>query len=89
MLVHQNQAFFGASLVPWEKSYLHSIDAESGKPNAKGFKKEFHDLTFQGAMLTNGERSTYLRAEPCHSSSQQAMENDSAKSHKLVELSPY
>lgn len=54
VLVQDGMAYFGASLVPWEKSYFHGIDAATGKKST--FLKEFGDVTFQGAILANKDR---------------------------------
>ena len=61
VLVQDGMAFFGASLVPWEKSYLHSIDANTGQKSANGFVQEFTELTFQGALLANKDRLYVLQ----------------------------
>lgn len=53
ILVQQGKAYFAASLVPWEKSYLHCVDAGTGK---KIFTAEQNDVTLQGAFLSNNDR---------------------------------
>lgn len=50
VLVHKDQAIFAASLLPWEPSYLCSIDVKTGKTNEAGFVKRLNDHTFEGAM---------------------------------------
>jgi outer membrane protein assembly factor BamB len=56
VLVQDGVAYFGASLAPWEKSYLKGIDLTTGKASSKGFSKEWTDMTFQGALLANKDR---------------------------------
>ena len=50
VVVHQGQAIFAASLLPWRESYLCSVDAESGLPSDKGYVLPVADQTFEGAM---------------------------------------
>ena len=53
VLVDGGSAFFGASLFPWEKSYLCAIDAKTG---AKHFVNEQTGVTLQGIFLASTER---------------------------------
>ena len=56
VLIENNRVHFGASLLPWEKSYFCSIDIDSGKPEGEGcYVKEFEGMTFEGAMASSGK----------------------------------
>jgi outer membrane protein assembly factor BamB len=58
VVVDGGTAYFGASMLPWKKSYLCAVDAERGRPQGAGrFVKEFEGLTLEGAMLAS---STHL-----------------------------
>jgi len=58
VVVDGGTAYFGASMLPWKKSYLCAVDAETGRPQGAGrFVKEFEGLTLEGAMLAS---STHL-----------------------------
>jgi len=56
ILVHNDLAYFGASLVPWRKSYLFAIDPLTGKKSSRGFVSEMDNVTLQGALLASGDR---------------------------------
>lgn len=57
VLVQDGHASFGASLVPWEKSLLWKVNAETGKvDNDDCFRSEIDGVTLQGAMLASSER---------------------------------
>lgn len=54
VLVDGDRAWFGASLLPWEKSYLCAVDAETGSLEGEGrFRRETSGMTLQGAMLAS------------------------------------
>lgn len=53
VLVQHGKAYFAASLVPWEISYLHCIDAATGR---NIYTTEHKDITIQGALLSNKDR---------------------------------
>jgi len=36
VLIHDSLAYYGASLLPWEKSYLCAVDARSGDEEGSG-----------------------------------------------------
>ena len=56
VLVDKGRATFAASLVPWEKSLLWTVDASTGESGAEGcFRRELSDVTLQGAMLASQE----------------------------------
>ena len=48
-------AYFGASMLPWECSYLCAVDAETGKPEGDGryLRKLEGELTLEGPMLAS------------------------------------
>lgn len=50
VLLRDGLAYFGASLVPWEKSYLCAVDAATGEAR---FSTVHDDMTLQGAMLAS------------------------------------
>jgi outer membrane protein assembly factor BamB len=52
VLVRDGLAYFGASLVPWETSYLCAVDAGDGVPK---LVTEHADMTLQGAMLASSK----------------------------------
>lgn len=54
VLVDGGLATFGGSLVPWEPSYLVTVEASTGKTTAAGcFRRELADVTLQGALLAS------------------------------------
>ena len=59
VLVDGQQAIFAGSLVPWEKSYLWSVDALTGgveKGSEQGFRRELGNVTLQGALLASSKK---------------------------------
>ncbi|HUS48442.1 MAG TPA: PQQ-binding-like beta-propeller repeat protein [Phycisphaerae bacterium] len=57
VLVADGKAYFAASLVPWEASYVCAVDAATGSDKGQGcFKVQAGYATFQGAMLATKER---------------------------------
>ena len=50
VLVTGTQAIFAGSLVPWEKSYLLSVDTISEGDDEDGFRREVRNVTLQGAL---------------------------------------
>ena len=57
VLVDKTHAIFAGSLVPWEKSYLWSVDLETGKPvGDRCFRRELSGVTLQGALLASPQR---------------------------------
>lgn len=57
VLIEDGKAYFGASLLPWKKSYLCAVDAETGKVYGEDtYVKELDDVTFEGSMVSSGER---------------------------------
>ena len=60
VLVQGDIAYFGASLLPWERSYLCAVDAQTGAQTGSGrYEVALEHLTMQGAMLAT-ETSLYL-----------------------------
>ncbi len=56
VLVENDIVYFGASLLPWKKSYFCAIKSGSGLPEGKGcYVKEIDDMTFEGAMASTGK----------------------------------
>ena len=56
--VEDGTAYFCASMLPWKRSYLCAVDAETGKVEGEGrFVKEVSDSnSFEGAMLASKNR---------------------------------
>ena len=67
VLVQGKHAYFAASLLPWEASYLCAVDALTGKPEGTGcFEAKQTKVTLQGALLASSD-SLYVpqgRAAP-------------------------
>ena len=58
IMIENGKAFFGASLLPWEKSTICAVDAESGKLGEKGtFVKDYEGqrMTLEGSMASTGK----------------------------------
>jgi len=53
VLVDEGTAYFGASLFPWEKSYLCAVDIKTGR---KRFVSHLRSVTLQGILLSSSER---------------------------------
>lgn len=52
VLIQNGYAYFGASLLPWERSYLCAVDPATGAAEGAGrFIAQHEHLTMQGAML--------------------------------------
>ena len=52
VLVQDELAYFGASLLPWENSYLCAVDTQTGADEGPGrYRVKLEHLTMQGAML--------------------------------------
>jgi len=57
VLVQDDAAYFGASLLPWEISYLCAVDTQTGADEGPGRYCVKHEhLTMQGAMLATQTR---------------------------------
>ena len=56
VLVQGNRAYFAASMLPWEDSYLCAVDARTGKPEGTGcFEAKQTKVTLQGALLASSD----------------------------------
>lgn len=54
VLVQDAKAYFAASLLPWQKTYVCAVDAESGASDGDGlYQTEYDHLTAQGPMLAS------------------------------------
>jgi len=54
VLVQDGKAYFGASLIPWQPTFLCAVDAETGADDAPGcFKTKQTGMTLQGALLAS------------------------------------
>jgi len=57
VLIEGNTAYFGASLVPWEASYLCAVDPLTGSDQGPGrYHLALEHFTMQGAMLATPTR---------------------------------
>lgn len=57
VLVEQDIAYFGASLLPWKDSYFCAVDVKTGKVNKTGtYIEKYEDLTLEGAMASTGNK---------------------------------
>ena len=57
VLVQDETAYFGASLLPWEKSYLCALDVQTGADQGPGrYSVALEHLTMQGAILATANR---------------------------------
>jgi outer membrane protein assembly factor BamB len=52
VMVQGRSAYFGASLLPWESSYLCAVDLLTGKPD---YVAKQAGVTLQGAILSDGK----------------------------------
>ena len=56
VLIHGQRAYFAASMLPWEASYLCAVDAMTGKPEGAGcFEARQTEVTLQGALLSSSD----------------------------------
>lgn len=56
VLVDEGLATFAGSLVPWEQSFLLTVDSKSGLVSGTGcFRREFAKVTLQGALLASNK----------------------------------
>ena len=54
VLVDEGRAYFGAALMPWQKSYLCAVDAVSGEPDGPGlYSNTLDGVTMEGAILAS------------------------------------
>lgn len=57
VLIEDNIAYFGASLLPWKDSYFCALNAKTGKPEGAGaYIKKYENLTLEGAMASTGSK---------------------------------
>jgi len=56
-LVQNGKVYFAASLLPWEKTYLCAVDAESGAMDGSGlFRREYEHMAAQGPILASSTK---------------------------------
>jgi len=56
-LVQDARVYFAASLLPWQKTYVCAIDAESGATEGIGlFRREYGQMAAQGPMLASSTK---------------------------------
>jgi len=57
VLVQDGKAFFLASLLPWERTYLCALDAETGSVQGTGLYRRAHEnMTAQGPIIASPTR---------------------------------
>ncbi|MEQ6120474.1 PQQ-binding-like beta-propeller repeat protein [Reichenbachiella sp. MALMAid0571] len=57
VIIEEGTAYFAASMLPWQVSYVCAVDAKTGKPTGEGrYVKEFNDLTMEGPIVSSGEK---------------------------------
>lgn len=57
VLLQDGKAYFGASLLPWQASYLCAVDAATGSPDGPGlYTRILDDVTMEGAMVSSATR---------------------------------
>ena len=57
VLIDAGKAYFGASLLPWNPSYLCSVDAKTGKLLGKGtYLRSYKGLTMEGVMVASKDK---------------------------------
>lgn len=57
IMIENGKAYFGASLLPWKKSFFCAVDASTGKPEGEGaYVKEIEEMTFEGSMASTGSK---------------------------------
>ena len=57
LLIENDIAYFGASLLPWKESYFCAVNIKTGKPDIKGtYIKKYDNLTLEGAMASTGTK---------------------------------
>ncbi|MGQ7870931.1 outer membrane protein assembly factor BamB family protein [Sunxiuqinia sp. sy24] len=57
VLIEGGIAYFGASMLPWKKSFVCAVNVETGQPDIAGtYVKEHNDMnmTLEGAMASTG-----------------------------------
>jgi len=57
LLIEDDIAYFGASLLPWKESYFCALNIKTGKPDTPGaYIKKYDNLTLEGAMASTGTK---------------------------------
>ena len=57
VLVQDNTAYFGCSLLPWKSSYFCAVDAQTGQMQGPGrFIKTWQGRTLEGALVADNTR---------------------------------
>jgi len=57
VLVDGRTAYFATGMLPWKKSYLCAVDAETGKPEGPArYARELSGMTMEGALLASANR---------------------------------
>ena len=57
VIIEEGTAYFAASMLPWQTSYVCAVDYKTGKISGEGrYVKEFDDLTMEGPIVSSGEK---------------------------------
>ncbi len=57
VLLEDDKVYFGASLLPWKKSYFCAINSATGKAEGEGcYVNEMDNMTFEGEMASTGTK---------------------------------
>ncbi|WP_420322060.1 PQQ-binding-like beta-propeller repeat protein [Flagellimonas sp.] len=57
VLIEDDVAYFGASLLPWKESFFCAVDIRTGKVGKKGtYIQKFEQLTLEGSMASTGTK---------------------------------
>jgi len=57
LLIENDIAYFGASLLPWKESYFCAVNIKTGQPDSPGtYIKKYDHLTLEGAMASTGTK---------------------------------
>ncbi|MDN5213654.1 PQQ-binding-like beta-propeller repeat protein [Fulvivirgaceae bacterium BMA12] len=57
IIIEDRTAYFAASLLPWNTSYVCAINAENGRPEGKGrYVKAYNELSLEGALVSSGQK---------------------------------
>ena len=66
VLVQGQRAYFAASMLPWEESYLCAVDAMTGRPEGTGcFEARQTQVTLQGALLASSDSLYVPQGKGC------------------------
>jgi len=57
VMIENDHVFFGASLLPWKKSFFCAIDKNTGRDDKEFcYVREYDNMTFEGSMASTGDK---------------------------------